>query len=143
LFCSYKEIGSETDIDFADDLIIQIHVEQGLYEDVINLIEAKITKGNYDLKTNNLLTLAESYLVIGNNIKAFETIKEVEKEVIKRRLSHRYKGKIDSALNAYMQINSDNPLPGYKKLFEEEIVTNEYIKKELLKQLNVTYPNEF
>ncbi|MBU0906319.1 MAG: hypothetical protein KKF57_14085, partial [Firmicutes bacterium] len=94
-------------------------------------------------KTNDLLTLTESYLVLGNLVKAFETIKEVEIDLNKRETSHRYKGKIDSALAAYAQINSNNPVPGYKKLIEEELITNEYIEKDLLKQLNAKYPNEF
>lgn len=143
VLASIKEIGSENDVDHAEDLNIQIYVEQGLYEKVIKMIEVKITKENYGLKTNNLLTFSESYLIIGDTVKAFEMIKEVEKEVNKRKLSHRYKGKIDSALDAYAQINSSKPLPGYKKLIEEELITNEPIEKDLLKQLKVKYPNEF
>lgn len=143
ILTAIKEIGNENDIDHAEHLIVQIYVEQGLYEDVIDLVEVNIMKGNYGSKTNDLLTLTESYLVLGNLVKAFETIKEVEIDLNKRETSHRYKGKIDSALAAYAQINSNNPVPGYKKLIEEELITNEYIEKDLLKQLNAKYPNEF
>lgn len=143
ILTAIKETGNENDIDHAKYLMVQIYVEQGLYEKVINLIEVEKTKGNVGYKTNNLLTLSESYLVIGNVVKAFETIKEVEVDLNERKTIHRYKGEIDSALDAYAQINSNNPVAGYKKLIEEELITNEYIEKDLLKQLNAKYPNEF
>lgn len=138
-----KEIGSERDIDLAEDLIIQINVEQGLYENVIKLIEVKNTKENDGYETNNLLILTESYLVLGHTEKALESIKKAEESIVQSRLTHRYIEKIDSALDAYKQINSNNPVPGYKKLIEEELITNEYTEKDLLKQLNAKYPNEF
>ncbi|WP_394190734.1 collagenase [Paenisporosarcina quisquiliarum] len=143
ILTAIKEIGNKNDIDDAEYLMVQIYLEQGLYEDVIDLVEVKIMKGNYGSKTNDLLTLTESYLVLGNIVKAFETIKEVEIDLNERKTIHRYKGEIDSALAAYAQINSNNPMPGYKKLIEEELITNEYIEKDLLKQLNAKYPNEF
>lgn len=143
ILTTIQEIGNENDIDHVEYLIAQIYVEQGLYEDVIDLIEVKIMKENYGSKTNDLLTLTESYLVLGNIVKAFETIKEVEVDLNERKTSHRYKGKIDSALAAYAQLSSNNPVPGYKKLIEEELITNDYIEKDLLKQLNAKYPNEF
>ena len=138
-----KEIGNENDIDFVDNILIEIYLKQDFYKETISFIELKIKEDNYGQKTNNLLTLSESYLVVGDTEKAAESIKKVEEYIGQSSLTHSYNEKIDSALNAYMQINSDNPVPGYKKLFEEELVTNEYIEKELLKQLNVKYPNEF
>ena len=143
VLASIKEIGSETHMDLVEDLTIQIHVEQGLYEDVINLIEIRTTIESNGYQTNNLLTLAESFLVLEDTDKALESIKKAEKSIVQNSLTHRYNEKIDSALDAYAQINSNNPVPGYKKLIEEELITNEYIEKDLLKQLNAKYPNEF
>ncbi len=142
VLASIKEIGNEWDIDLAEDLTIQIYVEQGLYENVIKLIEVKNTK-NDGYKTNNLLTLTESYLVLGHTEKAEESIKKAEESILQSSLTHRYIEKIDSAIAAYAQINSNNPVPGYKMLIEEDLITNDYIEKDLLKQLNAKYTNEF
>ena len=138
-----KEIGNKYDIDYAEYLNVQILLEQGLYTKIIEFIESRNATEDYGFKTNNLLTLAESYLVIGNNEKALEAINKVSNELHERKTIHLYSKKIDSAIDAYEKINSSNPLAGYRKLFEEDLIVNQRIKTDLLKKLKAKYPNEF
>ncbi|WP_192797333.1 peptidase MA family metallohydrolase [Psychrobacillus glaciei] len=132
--------GFTEDIEYANTLLVQIYLEQGLYENAINLLNIEIQDKENRMYLANIMQLAEIYLLFDTE-KALKYSDVVEVEAKK---SPGYN--IDSAVNfaeALRLINSNNPVPGYKLLLEEHQIFNEPILNELRKKLKEEYPEQF
>ncbi|PUB08213.1 hypothetical protein [Paenisporosarcina sp. OV554] len=135
-----KENGLKYDIEMADEHLKTIYMDQGLYEKAISLIEIKISRDDNGFRTNDLLALSESYLLVGNSKKALVSIETARDEMS---AEHFFAQRIDKFVEAYQKINSDKSLAGYKMLFEEELFINKMVQKDLNEKLLLDYPGEF
>ncbi|WP_391115839.1 peptidase MA family metallohydrolase [Psychrobacillus sp. L3] len=140
LITEIKNEGFKEDIEYANSLLVQIYLEQCLYENAINLLNIEIQDKENRMYLANIMQLAEIYLLFDTE-KALKYSEIVEVEAKKAPVYNK-----ELAVNfaeALRLINSSNPVPGYKRLLEVQQIFNEPIRNELINKLQEEYPGQF
>lgn len=127
------------DRELAETKIIEIYLKQEKYNELILKLQHKLDVESNNMRPLDFLTLAELYL-IDNPQKALKTIQTSYDYVMPK--DHFYNQLVEVAL-PYEQINSDQQLAGYRTLIGEDLIFTEEIRKEILVDLRIEYPNDF
>lgn len=134
-----KENGFDHDISLANRQLLNIFLQQDLFDEAITQLEDLIINENYGLKTTDLIQLAAIYLLVDIE-KALPTIELAKDEVPD---DHWIEPRMEEYVEAYRLINSDTPVVGYRILFDNELLLPEKVRNDLHEKLVLEYPGEF
>ncbi|WP_088006264.1 collagenase [Indiicoccus explosivorum] len=137
--------GGKYDADQALWMLTDVHLELGETGEAVRLLETKLETGDSEFRTDDLLLLAEVYLLT-DPAESLEIVKKVKEETGAETaddMGGYYYMDPDSLIKAYGMINSGQEAEGYTLLFEEGLLMNTVIWEKLEEQLKKKYPNEF
>lgn len=134
-----KKNGFDSDVSLANRLLLTLFLQQDLFGEAIAQLEDLIMNENYGFKTTDLIQLAAIYLLVDIE-KSLPTIELAKDEVP---ADHFIEPRMEEFVEAYRLINSDDPVPGYKLLFDNELIFSEKVRNDLHDKLVLEYPGEF
>ena len=134
-----KENAFDRDISLANRYLLDLYLQQDLFEEAIAQLEDLIMNENYGYKTTDLIQLAAIYLLVDIE-KALPTIELAKDEMP---AGHFIESRMEEYVEAYRLINSDNPVAGYHILFDNELILPEKVRNDLHEKLVLEYPGEF
>ncbi|MCH4827893.1 collagenase [Planococcus halocryophilus] len=129
-----RETGDIYDIDAADWLLVDIMLAQEKVDLAVDLLNKKIEVDQEEFLVDDLLLLAEVYLLVDPKL-SLETAKKAETSEL-----YFYE---EDIISVYEQVNSDDELAGYKRLIADEWLYNPYVIYQLIGKLSNDYPGEF
>lgn len=133
-----KKDGDIYDQDAAEWILVDILLDQKKFVEAAELLERKIAKDTEEFLVDDLVLLAEIYLLIDPEM-SLEKAEQAQKIYLK---SDSYYFD-EELVPVYEKINSSESLTGYRQLIREEWVYNTYVLDHLKEKLNVEYPGEF
>ncbi|QUW20256.1 collagenase [Sporosarcina sp. Marseille-Q4063] len=131
--------GNQASVSRANYELLNLYLEQNLFEKALTQLDILNSNEENGNKTITLKQQAEIYLLVDSK-KALTTIKLAKVEVP---TDHWLNPIIDELAEAFRLINSDNPVEGYRLLFEEDLLISDKVLTNLHEKLVIEYPGEF
>jgi hypothetical protein len=131
--------GNKHNVLRANYELLDLYLEQNLFEEALTQLDILNSNEENGNKTSTLKQQAEIYLLVDTE-KALTTIELAKVEVP---TDHWMNPIIDELAEAFRLINSDNPVQGYRLLFEEDLFISDKVLHNLHEKLVTEYPEDF
>ena len=134
-----KATASEEDLNHLSWMQIDLYLLQDQLDEAITFMEDRLENGNPDYRLDDLITLAEIYLLVDPAV-SLELVREAD--AISLEDEDMEFGYFDTAayLEAYELINSSSPYEGYMILLDEELLYYETIIEKVEDKVAEEFP---
>lgn len=133
------ETASEEDLNHLSWMKTDLYLMQDQIDEAITFMENRLENGNPDYRLDDLMTLAEIYLLVDPAV-SLELIKEADILALEDEYMEFGYYDMKAYLEAYELLNSPSPYEGYMILLEEELIYNETIIEKVEELVSEEFP---